>query len=321
MRRWRKHEPYLHVLAKGSPKQRQGIIRGASKELINCLCEGALNTLNGNVPLKKHQKQKLRKYRQQIRALANRRKSENSKKKILLQKATQPTPPERTKLQDLEGQLSVILNDTLIDDVTKMKRYNDLLQRYMVYHTKAREPPTVRVLPETQPKPTLDDKVNRNKEQEAIENEVLNSVPKALRSKAEQLLRKISSSDGVVDWNGKGELIVNEQAVKGSHIVDLINDALRKRKSLQPIGTKDFSKALAKLNVPHELIGNPDRWQEMTKLLNPEDKDRPDLPELPESLPDDEELYGAAFHLPSKKQKTLSVRPKTRKKTTRWEKY
>ena len=86
MRRWRKHEPYLHVLAKGSPKQRQGIIRGASKELINCLCEGALNTLNGNIPLKKHQKQKLRKYRQQVRALANRRKSESSKKKILLQK-------------------------------------------------------------------------------------------------------------------------------------------------------------------------------------------------------------------------------------------
>ncbi|KAJ8018518.1 hypothetical protein HOLleu_43445 [Holothuria leucospilota] len=55
------------------------------------------------------------------------------------------------------------------------------------------------------------------------------------------------------------------------------------------------SKALAKLNVPHELIGNPDRWQEMTKLLNPEDKDRPDLPELPESLPDDEELYGLLF--------------------------
>lgn len=234
--------------------------------------------------------------------------------------ATQPTPPERTKLQDLEGQLSVILNDTLIDDVTKMKRYNDLLQRYMVYHTKAMEPPTVRVLPETQPKPSLGDKVNRNIEQKAIENEVLNSVPKALRSKAEQLLHKITSSDGVVDWNGKGELIVNEQAVKGSHIVDLINDALRKRKSLQPIGTKDFSKAMAKLNVPHELIGNPDRWREITKILNPTDKDGTDVPERAEYFAEDEELYGAAYHLPSKKQ-ALSVRPKTKRKTKRWEKY
>ncbi|KAJ8048959.1 hypothetical protein HOLleu_01482 [Holothuria leucospilota] len=185
----------------------------------------------------------------------------------------------------------------------------------------AKEPPTVRVLPETQSKPSLGDNVSRDIQQKAVENEVLNSVPKALRNKAVQLLHKITSSDGIVDWNGKGELAVNERAIKGSNMVDLINDALRKRKSLKPIGTKDFSKALAKLNVPHELIGNPDRWQEMTKLLNPADSEITDLPELPESLPDDEELYGAAYHLPSKKQKTLSVRPKTRKKAIRWEKY
>ncbi|KAJ8020518.1 hypothetical protein HOLleu_40128 [Holothuria leucospilota] len=234
---------------------------------------------------------------------------------------TQPIQPEKTKLQDLEEQLSMVLNDTHIDEVTKMKRYNELLQRYRVYHTKAREPPTVRVLPETQSKPSLGDNVSRDIQQEAVENEVLNSVPKALRNKAVQLLHKITSSDGIVDWNGKGELVVNDQAIKGSNMVDLINDALRKRKSLKPIGTKDFSKAMAKLNVPHELIGNPDRWQEMTKLLNPTDSDITDLPDLPESLPDDEELYGAAYHLPSKKQKTLSVRPKTRKKAIRWEKY
>ncbi|KAJ8020743.1 hypothetical protein HOLleu_40417 [Holothuria leucospilota] len=138
--------------------------------------------------------------------------------------------------------------------------------------------PKVRVLPGTQSKPSLGDNVSRDIQQKAVENELLNSVPKALRNKAVQLLHKIISSDGIVDWNGKGELVVNERAIKGSNMVDLINDAL-----LKPIGTKDFSKALAKLNVPHELIGNPDRWQEMTKLLNPADSDITDLPELPES--------------------------------------
>ncbi|KAJ8048249.1 hypothetical protein HOLleu_00492 [Holothuria leucospilota] len=86
MQRWRKQQPYLQVLARGSPKQRQGIIHGASKELINCLCEGALNTLKGNVPLKKQQKKRLTQHRRQLRQLASRRVSQQSKKKILLQK-------------------------------------------------------------------------------------------------------------------------------------------------------------------------------------------------------------------------------------------
>ena len=80
---------------------------------------------------------------------------------------TRPTPPENKKLHDLEEQLSIILNDTYTDDVTKMKRYSDLMQRYMVYDKKAREPPTVRVLPETRPKPSLGDHVNRDIQQKA----------------------------------------------------------------------------------------------------------------------------------------------------------
>lgn len=51
MRRWQKQSPYLHVLAKGTPQQRKGVILGASNELIDCICEGALNNLNGNGPL------------------------------------------------------------------------------------------------------------------------------------------------------------------------------------------------------------------------------------------------------------------------------
>ncbi|KAJ8019439.1 hypothetical protein HOLleu_41037 [Holothuria leucospilota] len=86
MQRWRKHGPYLQVLAKGSPKQKQGIISGASKDLIHCLCEGAVNTLKGNVPLNRLQKKKLRKHRNTLRTLANRRVSIPSKRKLLLQR-------------------------------------------------------------------------------------------------------------------------------------------------------------------------------------------------------------------------------------------
>ena len=60
------HAPCMHVLAKGTPKQHQGVIQGANKELMRCLCEYALNVPNGNIgktiPLTPADKKKLKKY-------------------------------------------------------------------------------------------------------------------------------------------------------------------------------------------------------------------------------------------------------------------
>ena len=77
---------YLHVLAKGTHKQRQGVIQGANKELITCLCECALNVLNGNISLKPADKRRLKKYKQNLRSLADRKLSTQKKKKTLNQK-------------------------------------------------------------------------------------------------------------------------------------------------------------------------------------------------------------------------------------------
>ena len=85
-KRLHKHAPYLHVLAKGTHKQRHGIIQGANKEFMKCLCECALNVLNGNVPLKPADKKKLKKYKHQLRSLTNRKFSSQKKKKTLSQK-------------------------------------------------------------------------------------------------------------------------------------------------------------------------------------------------------------------------------------------
>ena len=78
--------PYLHVLARGSNKQRQGVIQGANKELIACLCECALNILNGNIPLKPSEKTKLSKYKRHLRVLSNKKSGAQKKKKVLRQK-------------------------------------------------------------------------------------------------------------------------------------------------------------------------------------------------------------------------------------------
>ena len=64
-----------------------------------------------------------------------------------------------------------------------------------------------------------------------------------------------------IDWNDKGELIYKGEATKGSSVVDLVNDALRKRKSFNPEGWETFGDALREENVPQYLIGNDMRSQ------------------------------------------------------------
>ena len=66
---------FLPALANGSNKQRQGVIDGASQDLITCLCECALNILNGNVSLKPAERTKLKKT-QATPENANRQKDE-----------------------------------------------------------------------------------------------------------------------------------------------------------------------------------------------------------------------------------------------------
>ncbi|KAJ8025633.1 hypothetical protein HOLleu_33245 [Holothuria leucospilota] len=229
---------------------------------------------------------------------------------------------EKTKVQELEEQLSSVLSDPRLDDATKMKRYSEVLQRYTVYHAKANEPLKVRVLPETSSSVQPGD----NLQKRVIEQDVIESVPRAYKSKATQLLGKIASNDSGLDWTDRGELVVNDHTIKGSHIVDLVNDMMRKRKSATPIGMDEFTKALARINTPRELVDNPDRWQDLSRWRDLGDaprkvRERPLSEEVPEDNDGDHQTcYAKANHLPVKKRPDLSPR-KSRKIMRAWEKY
>ncbi|PIK42583.1 hypothetical protein BSL78_20571 [Apostichopus japonicus] len=234
---------------------------------------------------------------------------EHTKKLVLVSpdelnrvKTNQRQPTEQTKVQELEEKLSKVLADSHLDETSKTKRYADILQRFMTYDNKAKAPTTVRLLPDSEPVPSQNESTRNTFLKEDIGREVLDSVPKALKSKAAQILRKMTESNRMLDWNDKGELLVNERVVTGSHMVDLINDALRKRKSAPPVGVRDFTKGLAQLNTPRELIGNPDRWEDISKLTT---RDANNLPEpyVKKLESSSEDLYGTAYHLPSKKMK------------------
>ena len=93
----------------------------------------------------------------------------------------------------------------------------------------------------------------------AVEEEVMKSVPKIYKAGARQLLDKIKKHQDVLHWNDQGELLYENKPIPGSHVVDLVNDTLRHRKGFEPVGWYVFARGLARMNVPENLVRNPQR--------------------------------------------------------------
>jgi hypothetical protein len=76
----------FELLKTSKPKLRNEIIAKCGPGLLRCLSECALNVLEGNVKLSKCAKRKLRKYKGQLRKVADKRVSKAKKKKIIIQR-------------------------------------------------------------------------------------------------------------------------------------------------------------------------------------------------------------------------------------------
>lgn len=76
----------LQALVKMNPKQRANVLKDADSGLIIAICECALNTLKGNVPLTPAQKKKLSRFRRLLHSLVHQPKQWKSKRKLLVQK-------------------------------------------------------------------------------------------------------------------------------------------------------------------------------------------------------------------------------------------
>jgi hypothetical protein len=88
----------------------------------------------------------------------------------------------------------------------------------------------------------------------------MESEPKMHRAKTALLLKKMKTSPDF-SWNEKGELKYKGDTVRGSNVMDLVSDVLRKRKYFNPQGWETFGEALREANVPQDLIGHEDRWR------------------------------------------------------------
>jgi len=181
---------------------------------------------------------------------------EHAKKMVLVE----PRQIEKWKesmmdktLSKLDGEMYDILHRNTAED-EKAKLYSNSLRRYLNINK-----------PEVEKKFQWEDKTDDKPEvTNDIESLVLETVPKKWKAHASKLLTQLKSNPNV-RWSAKGELVLNDTTIPNSHIVDLVNDLLRKRTSTSaPIGWSQLAKVLKDSNIPHELIGNEDRWQYIT---------------------------------------------------------
>ena len=140
----------------------------------------------------------------------------------------------------------------------RLKLYHQSFTRYLNVHDDYRPRPVVSRV-STSPSTAIETETK-----DAIEEEILESVPKTMKTKAELMVRKMKADPNIA-WSEKGELKYKGETVRWSNVVDLVNDVLRKRKYLNPKGWETFGEALREANVPPDLIGHEDRWKYITQ--------------------------------------------------------
>ena len=183
--------------------------------------------------------------------------------------------------------MSDILSSKELDDEARAKLYNQLLQRYLTYYDQRKDQPLHVKL--TAVKPTETPKPEESKEpteepapeisvSTVVEQEVMKSAPKLYKNGARQLLDKMKENRDVLNRNDKEELVYENKPIPGSHVVDLVNDMLRHRKGFEPVGWSVFARGLARMNVPENLVRNPQRQSAIREFKTRVREETPDSP-------------------------------------------
>ena len=206
---------------------------------------------------------------------------EHAKKMILidprvlesLKSDTQPVKDATMEsLKDMDHHMKQIMDRADLDLNDKASAYQQALRRFLNRAEDYKQKPlgSISIAP-IQP----DETQKEAKQNDAVESNVIESVPITLKRKAKLLLDHIKSNSDLT-WNPKGEILYQGKVIEKSNLVDLINDVMRKRKtSKQPVGWEQFAWALRDTNTPQEYIGNKDRWNYIQRYTTPEAKADP----------------------------------------------
>ena len=138
-------------------------------------------------------------------------------------------------LSSLDTDMSNILTDPYLTDDKKVQRYTPAQTRYNLMNAPASR------------------KESAENTEKRISSVVLASLPKNLKSKGNRLL-DFTKNEPDINFNERGELIVDGSTIANSHASDLVNHVLTKSK-VPPIGWNLFKNKLQRMNVPRSLLG------------------------------------------------------------------
>ncbi len=153
--------------------------------------------------------------------------------------------PEALQLSRLDSELKEILDDTSIPSDAKLKLYSHVLHQHGAIVEAAKKPKQVEI---KKVKASLTHPSAR---------ELVKDLPAQKHETASRLASFLEKNDSI-RWNTKSELLIDGVAIRGSHISDLFDWAIRDRVSEahKPPGFDKFFEKLQDANVPLTAIGN-----------------------------------------------------------------
>lgn len=163
---------------------------------------------------------------------------------------------------ELDKAMVEVLQLPDLDVYEKAKKYSAILQRYRSLVKQGMSEKNVLTL--SLPSETGQDASDRqsnvggDRQKDMFADEILSYMAKRSRKNAELILTALTRASGV-SWNDRGEIIIDNQIIRGSHLYDLIKSATATRRATDvswPAGWSTFLKTLARLNVPLSAFPN-----------------------------------------------------------------
>ena len=193
--------------------------------------------------------------------------------KILTQVSPSTQPPANPTVKEmgrLDDNMDRILESESDDARAKLGRYNNALQSYMVHSDKYKSTPTLPPIAINTPDPT---QVESPPKEDTWTAEILSTIPKIYRTKANLLLHHIKHNQSKIGWDSTGQITIHGSALPGTNIVDLVHDLVRPRKVEPASGIYPVIAALKESNLPREAVGNKNR----THLFDGPWRTQPDI--------------------------------------------
>src|SRR6267143_1533413 len=168
-------------------------------------------------------------------------------------------------LDDLENQISILLNSEKFSDCEKIQLINHLQNRYNKINNGLKSLNSD-AISEDEKYFDIKENVNKNK----IREEILEAFTKTTKKRGEQLFNFLEKS---IIWNEKGELIINHKKIDNSNIIDLLLLTVSNKSKFDYItGINEFTELLHNINVPRHFIVNNKLKKLIDKQKQPENK-------------------------------------------------